>query len=112
MGSMTLSVKEHSQKLCEKLQSLRSDTNLVDLDLVCEDQHLHVHKVIMAASSKFFKEELSKSVATLTRGPVILRLEDFNMKLKREAVSHIVEFIYKVPFIYLRKYLYNVQHKT
>lgn len=100
MGSMTLSVKEHSQKLCEKLQSLRSDTNLVDLDLVCEDQHLHVHKVIMAASSKFFKEELSKSVATLTRGPVILRLEDFNMKLKREAVSHIVEFIYKVPFVY------------
>jgi len=95
MGSMTLSVKEHSQKLCEKLQSLRSDTNLVDLDLVCEDQHLHVHKVIMAASSKFFKEELSKSVATLTRGPVILKLEDFHMKLKREAVSHIVEFIYK-----------------
>ena len=100
MGSMTISVKEHSQKLCEKLQSLRSDTNLVDLDLVCEDQHLHVHKVIMAASSKFFKEELSKSVATLTRGPVILKLEDFHMKLKREAVSHIVEFIYKVPFIY------------
>ena len=42
----------------------------------------------------FFKEELSKSVATL-RSPVILKLEDFNMKLKREAVDHIVDFIYK-----------------
>ena len=94
MGSMTLSVKEHRKQLCEKLQSLRSDTNFVDLDLVCEDHHLHVHKVVMAASSKFFKEELSKSAATL-RSPVILKLEDFNMKLKREAVDHIVDFIYK-----------------
>ena len=94
MGSMTISVKEHQKQLCEKLQSLRSDTNFVDLDLVCEDHHLHVHKVVMAASSKFFKEELSKSVATL-HSPVILKLEDFNMKLKREAVDHIVDFIYK-----------------
>ena len=92
---MTISVKEHSKQLCDKLQSLRSDTNFVDLDLVCEDHHLHVHKVVMAASSKFFKEQLSKSVTTVRSAPVILKLEDFNMKLKREAVSYIVEFIYK-----------------
>ena len=51
MGSMTISVKEHRKQLCEKLQSLRSDTNFVDLDLVCEDHHLHVHK------GEFFSED-------------------------------------------------------
>ena len=93
MGSMSISVKEHSKQLCDKLQSLRAETNLVDLDLVCEDAHLHVHKVIMAASSKFFQEELCKSGREMA--PLILKLEDFNLKLKREAVSYLVEFIYK-----------------
>ena len=92
MGSMSIVGKDHGKQLCEKLQLLRSDTNLVDLDLVCEDTHLHVHKVVMAASSKFFKENLSK--ASNMRAPVILKLEDFNMKLKKEAVNFIVEFIY------------------
>ena len=90
---MSIAVKEHGKKLCERMQSLRSDTNLVDLDLVCEDEHLHVHKVVMAASSKFFKEQLCK--ASNLRAPVILKLEDFNLILKREAVSFLVEFIYK-----------------
>ena len=93
---MSIVVKEHGNQLCDKLQSLRSDTNLVDLDLVCEDAHLHVHKVVMAASSKFFKEQLCKAACTSVRNaPVILKLEDFNLKLKREAVSYLVEFIYK-----------------
>ena len=90
---MSIVVKEHGKKLCERMQSLRSDTNLVDLDLVCEDLVLNVHKVVMAASSKFFKEHLCK--ASNLRAPVILKLEDFNLKLKREAVSFLVEFIYK-----------------
>ena len=93
MGSMSIVVKEHGKKLCETMQSLRSDTNLVDLDLVCEDEHLHVHKVVMAASSKFFKEHLCK--ASSASNFLILKLEDFNLKLKREAVSFLVEFIYK-----------------
>lgn len=67
---------------------------MVDLDLVCEDAHVHCHKVVMAASSKFFHEQLCRS-PTVRGAPVILRLEDFNLKLKREAVSFLVEFIYK-----------------
>ena len=81
-SSSPWTLKDHSKQLCDKLQSLRSDMNFVDLDLVCEDAHLHLHKVIMAASSKFFKEQLSKSVTTVRSAPVILKLEDFNMKLK------------------------------
>jgi hypothetical protein len=92
MGSMCIFVKEHGKQLCEKVQNLRSHTNLVDLDIVCEDAHVHVHKVIMAASSKFFKEHLCKANV---RAPVILKLEDFDLNLKREAVSYLVEFIYK-----------------
>ena len=50
MGSMSIVVKDHGKQLCEKLQSLRSDTNLVDLDLVCEDEKICVHKVVMVSA--------------------------------------------------------------
>ena len=51
MGSMTIDVKEvHGKNLCEKLQDLRADTNLVDLDIVCEGTTLSVHRCVLAAS--------------------------------------------------------------
>ena len=93
MGSMTISVKDHSKNLFDKLTTLRSETNLLDLDLLCEDVQFHVHKVVMAASSDFFQEQLCNS--TTARAQVILKLEDFNLKLKSEAVSFLLDFIYK-----------------
>ena len=46
----------------------------------------------MAASSKFFKDQLCKQNVQV---PVILRLEDFGLELKRDAVSYIIEFVYR-----------------
>ena len=89
---MCILVKDHSRVLCEQLQQLRLQTGLVDLDIVCEDHHINVHKVVMAASSKFFKDQLCKQNV---QAPVILRLEDFGLELKRDAVSYIIEFVYR-----------------
>lgn len=89
---MCILVKDHSRVLCEQLQQLRLQTGLVDLDIVCEDHHINVHKVVMAACSKFFKDQLCKQNVQV---PVIIRLEDFGLELKRDAVSYIIEFVYR-----------------
>ena len=57
-----------------------------------QDHHINVHKVVMAACSKFFKDQLCKQNVQV---PVILRLEDFGLELKRDAVSYIIEFVYR-----------------
>ena len=92
IAPMCILVKDHSRVLCEQLQQLRTQTGLVDLDIVCEDHHINVHKVVMAACSRFFKDQLCKQNV---QAPVILRLEDFGLELKREAVSYIIEFVYR-----------------
>ena len=51
-----------------------------------------MHKVVMAAGSRFFKDQLCKQNVQV---PVILRLEDFGIELKRDAVSYIIEFVYR-----------------
>ena len=51
-----------------------------------------MHKVVMAACSRFFKDQLCKQNVQV---PVILRLEDFGLELKRDAVSYIIEFVYR-----------------
>ena len=45
---MCIQVKDHSRVILEQLQQLRLQTGLVDLDIVCEDHHINVHKVVMA----------------------------------------------------------------
>ena len=57
-----------------------------------QDHHINVHKVVMAAGSRFFKDQLCKQNVQV---PVILRLEDFGIELKRDAVSYIIEFVYR-----------------
>ena len=63
IGPMCLFVKEHGKNLMEKLNSLKCDQNLTDLRLDVQNKHFNVHKVVMAASSKFFK--VSKSSFSL-----------------------------------------------
>ena len=40
--------------LSNALNNLRGDENFTDLTLVCADQQVEVHKVVLASSSKFF----------------------------------------------------------
>lgn len=57
-GPMCIYGKDHGKHLLDSLQLLRLQNSLVDLDIVCEEQHIHVHKVIMAGQSKFFKVKI------------------------------------------------------
>ena len=55
-------------------------------------QHNHVHKVILAGASKFFREQLCKANVMV---PVIIRLEDFGIDVSSEALGYIIEFAYR-----------------
>ena len=85
---MSINIKEHAKHLCEKVQTLRSESNLLDLEVLCEDAKINVHKVVMAACSKFFKDQIKSNVTTV-------KLEDYSLKVKKDAVSYIVDYIYK-----------------
>ena len=89
-----MNVKEYSNKLVKRLKDLRQESpDLADLEICCENSKLSAHKVILAASSSFFREELSRNV--VRNNNVTLALEDFSMKLKFEALKCIVDFIYE-----------------
>ena len=89
MGSMSINIKEHAKHLCEKVQTLRSESNLLDLEVLCEDTKINVHKVVVAACSKFFKDQIKSNNVTT------IKLEDYSLKVKKDAVSYIVDYIYK-----------------
>ena len=78
--------------MCGRLQEMRLQSGLVDLDIVCEEQHIHVHKVILAGASRFFREQLCKANVMV---PVILRLEDFGIDISSEALGYMIEFVYR-----------------
>ena len=45
---------DFAANLSSALYNLRGDENFTDLTLVCADQQVEVHKVVLASSSKFF----------------------------------------------------------
>ena len=45
---------DFAANLSSALHNLRGDENFADLTLVCADQQVEVHKVVLASSSKFF----------------------------------------------------------
>ena len=67
--------------------SLRQDTDFTDVTLVSEDgQQLEVHKVILVASSPFFKNILAKNKHS---HPLI-----YMRKIKSEDLVAIIDFLY------------------
>ena len=60
--SMAMAFKENlnirwddfTANLISALHNLRGDENFADLTLVCADQQVEVHKVVLASGSKFF----------------------------------------------------------
>ena len=58
-----LCVKWHDfqENMRSSLRELKSDNDFSDVTLVCEDGDFEVHKVILSASSLFFRRLLKRS---------------------------------------------------
>ena len=53
---------DFESNLSEGLRSFRSANNFCDVTLACEDNQVQAHKVILSASSDFFKKVLTSNV--------------------------------------------------
>ena len=59
---LCLQWNDFKQNISASLGDLRGDEDFTDVTLVCEDgQQVEAHKVILVASSPFFKELLRKN---------------------------------------------------
>ena len=68
-------------------EDLRLDREFTDITLACEDEHIDVHKVILAHSSPFFKRIISK---TKNSSPLI-----YMRGMKARELVYVLDFIYK-----------------
>ncbi|XP_066590363.1 uncharacterized protein [Prorops nasuta] len=78
--------KGHAGYVSERFSELLARQALVDVTLVCEEQKLCVHKLVLASNSIYFEEILEQD---LGQEPVIL-LKDLNF----EILKAMVEFMY------------------
>ena len=82
---LCLQWNDFKQNISASLGDLRSDKDFTDVTLVCEDgQQVEAHKVILVASSPFFKELLRKNKPSHTlvymrglKGPDLVSIVDF-----------------------------------
>ena len=70
-----LSCTEHSVMLANSLYHLYTQSSLLDVRLVCEEEHIYAHKAVLAAGSKFFQERLQ----SLGSGMVELQMCSANL---------------------------------
>ncbi|XP_043521660.1 MATH and LRR domain-containing protein PFE0570w-like isoform X3 [Frieseomelitta varia] len=76
---------DHARYISEKFSRLLARQALVDVTLVCEEQKLRVHKLVLASNSTYFEEILQD----LGQEPIIF-LKDLNF----EILKAMVEFMY------------------
>ncbi|XP_017798016.1 PREDICTED: uncharacterized protein LOC108579084 [Habropoda laboriosa] len=76
----------HARHITEKFSELLARQALVDVTLVCEEQKLRIHKLVLASHSTYFEEILQQD---LGQEPIIF-LKDISF----EILKAMVEFMY------------------
>merc|ERR1712129_110684 len=61
MGSFELKWSDFGDNLSSSFKDLREDGDLLDVTLVCDDEQLEAHKIILSASSVFFKSVIKRN---------------------------------------------------
>merc|ERR1740137_486013 len=61
MGSFELKWSDFGDNLASSFKDLREDGDLLDVTLVCDDDQLEAHKIILSASSVFFKSVIKRN---------------------------------------------------
>ena len=93
MASLELKCSDFGDNLVSVFKDLRMENDLVDITLVCNDGQLKAHKVVLAASSDFFK-----SIIKINPHPhPLIYFKD----VRTDDLNSLLDFIYlgkaKVP---------------
>ena len=86
MGNFKLEWSDFEQNLAASFKQLRAEGDLLDVTLVCDDEQLKAHKVILSAASVFFKSVIKKNPHT---HPLI-----YMKGVKLEDMRALLDFIY------------------
>jgi len=86
-GQLLLQHNDLGLQFREGFEKLREAEELLDVTLACEDNSLDVHKVIMSASSPFFRKILSR----MDRNHPFIYMKG----IKFEHLKVLVDFVYK-----------------
>lgn len=78
----------HKEKVTEALESMFLDESLTDVTICCCGQQVKAHRVILAASSNYFKEIFASTLPG--QYPIV-----FIKSVTIEDLNAILEFIYK-----------------
>ena len=83
----SLKWNDFQENMCSAFSTLRDDTTFTDVTLVSEDgQHLQAHKVILSASSPFFK-----NILMMNKHPSpLIYLKGF----KAKELKSLIDFMY------------------
>ena len=60
-GNFELKWSDFGDNLSSSFKDLREDGDLLDVTLVCDDEQLEAHKIILSASSVFFKSVIKRN---------------------------------------------------
>ena len=86
-NKVSLRLNDFKENINDAFVSLRKDTDFTDVTLVCEDGHqFGAHKVILASSSPFFKNLLTRN----NHSQSLLYMRG----VKSEDLNAIIDFIY------------------
>merc|ERR1711970_1639641 len=86
-GQLLLQHNDLGLQFREGFEKLREAKELLDVTLACEDNSLDVHKVVMSASSPFFRKILSR----VDRNHPFIYMKG----IKFEHLKLLVDFVYK-----------------
>ncbi|XP_046423699.1 uncharacterized protein LOC124181308 isoform X1 [Neodiprion fabricii] len=85
-GEYVLQWEGHASHVTERFSGLLARQSLVDITLICQEQRLRVHKLVLASCSLYFEEMLEQD---LGQEPTVL-FSDINF----EVLKSMVEFMY------------------
>merc|ERR1719312_2454691 len=86
-----ITVDDSNRNISRTYNSLRNENDFLDVTLVSEDGvHIFAHKVVLSASSQFFKTSFKTSLKTADHPKPIFFFSGINS----DILSSIVDFIY------------------
>ena len=101
--NLSVQWSDFQSNISANFRGLRTESDFTDVTLVCKDQEFQAHKLILSASSTFFKTMLQRT--TKQADPII-----FMRGVEGKDLEAVVDFIYfgeaKVLQVILSEYLY------
>merc|ERR1739844_848328 len=86
--SVKLHWKDHETTRASSLGTLWKNEAFIDLTIVCDDDHIAAHKLILSSSSPVFERILSRNLNQSSHSILYLK------GIKKRDLEHLLDFIY------------------